>query len=47
MGNSPAPAGGTPRYLFFISPHFFAATAVCYWYGQINQETIKTKNNAI
>lgn len=46
MGNSPAPAGGTPRYLFYF-PAFFAATAVRYWYRQINQETIKTKNNAI
>lgn len=47
MGNSPAPAGGTPRYLFYFPAFFFAATAVRYWYRQINQETIKTKNNAI
>lgn len=46
MGNSPAPAGGTPRYLFLFS-RIFAAAAVSYWYRQINQETIKTKNNAI
>lgn len=47
MGNSPAPSRRDTPLPFFISPHFFAATAVRYWYRQINQETIKTKNNAI
>lgn len=46
MGNSPAPAGGTPRYLFL----FFRIS--CRNHSSLlvqadNQETIKTKNNAI
>lgn len=47
MGNSPAPDRRDTPVTFFYFPAFLDAATVRYWYRQINQETIKTKNNAI